>query len=733
MYGQIFIVMKKLILIIIIFGLCSFSLCAQLKYPSTPKVEVNDTLWGTIYKDNYRWLENMKAPEVISWFKQQAELTDSVLQTISGRNELVAEWYKLLRLIPPDYSSVVEAGGKFFFQKRNPGENVGKVYYRENLNGEDQLLFDPMSFIAGKTLTVESIVPSLDGKKLLIGYSEQGAEITTLRVMDVQTKQLLSDVVPSTLFSAQWSFDNLSFLYTWIRSIDNTDPDAFLNPKIKRHKLGTDTTSDIDFFSNESYPSLNIDASMYPYVYLSEYARDYIFAGEGSVQAEMKMYYASIDQFNTENIKWSALCTLEDKLVRNGIEVFDDKIYAITYRDAKNYQLIATNLKKPDWSHAETVVAEKSMVLEDFVRCKDYIMLKYSDGIINYLYKYNPKTKETSEIELPIKGSSNIRRLDSGSNNYLVGIKSGNHPFTEFVLNAETDLFSASPFNQPTVYPEEYRDLVEEEVEVKGHDGVMVPLSIIYKKGIKKDGSNVCLMDGYGAYGANNDTYIERGYNSLAVKGVIIAITHVRGGGEKGDAWYKAGFKTNKPNTWKDFISCAEYLIDQGFTSPHKLAGTGTSAGGVMISRAITERPDLFTGVVCNVGVANAMRFEFSANGPDNIPEFGTVKDSIESKALYEMDGMQHVKKGVAYPAVMCVAGWNDLRVVPWQPAKFAAALQNSSSSEKPVLIKVNYDNGHFTQDMEVTMANFADQYAFLMWQCGHPDFQVKVEQRGKD
>ena len=256
--------------------------------------------------------------------------------------------------------------------------------------------------------------------------------------------------------------------------------------------------------------------------------------------------------------------------------------------------------------------------------------------------------------------------------------------------------------------------------------GAMVPLSIIYKKGIKLDGSNPCILDGYGAYGISMEPGFWVIENALAVKGVVIAIPHVRGGSEKGQAWYKAGYKTTKPNTWKDFISCAEYLIANGYTSSTKLAGTGTSAGGILISRAITERPDLFAAAICNVGCANAMRLEFSANGPVNIPEFGTVKDSIECKALYEMDGMQHVIKNTKYPAVICVGGWNDPRVVAWQPGKFAAAMQNASSSGKPVLMKVNYDDGHFTEDKNVTYANFADQFAFALWQCGDPNFQLK-------
>ena len=308
----------------------------------------------------------------------------------------------------------------------------------------------------------------------------------------------------------------------------------------------------------------------------------------------------------------------------------------------------------------------------------------------------------------------------------MLGITSWSKPFTEYNYDAATDIFTPSSFNKPPVYPEEYKNLQVEEVQVKGHDGTLIPLSIIYKKGTRLDGSNVCLIDGYGAYGISATPYFSVLENALAVKGVVIAIPHVRGGSEKGEAWYRAGYKTTKPNTWKDFISCSEYLISKGYTSSGKLAGTGTSAGGILISRAITERPDLYAAAICNVGCANAMRLEFGANGPVNTPEFGTVKDSVECKALFEMDGMQHVVKGVKYPAVICVAGWNDPRVVPWEPGKFAAALQNASASGKPVLMKVNYDNGHFTEDKNVTYANFADQFAFAMWQCGHPAFQPK-------
>jgi len=717
--------MKKLITLLTI-CLCGFSSFAQWKYPPTKEINVSDTYFGVTYHDPYRWLEAIEKPEVESWFKQQADYTNSILSKLNGRDELIAEWKQLDKLQPPKISTITYENGRYFYRKTMPGENVGKLYFRQGVDGKEVLLFDPQNYIKGKTLTFGDAIPSYDGKKVAIGYSEQGAEISTIKVIDVDTRHFLNDSIYPSNGISSWTFDNKGLLYIWIKSADNKDPLSRLNPKTKLHLLGNAAGSDADFFSNASYPDLNIDPSVYPYAFVNEDAKNYIFSGVGSVLPEFIQYYAPVEQLGSKKIQWKSLCTVSDKLVRT-IAAIGDDVFAITYNNAKNYKVIATNLKNPDWTNAVTIAPEmKDQTVENFIYCKDYLLIVSSDGINYHLSKYNFKTKISTEVKLPYSGTIGMSCPDTKTNKCLLYITSWNRPFAEFNYDATTDVLTPGSFNQPPVYPAAYKDLQVEEVEVKGHDGSMVPLSIIYKKGIKLDGKNVCFMFGYGAYGSSAVPSFNVFRNALAVKGVVIAIPHIRGGSEKGEEWYKAGYKTTKPNTWKDFISCAEYLVAKGYTSPAKLAGIGTSAGGILISRAITERPDLFSAVICNVGCANAMRLEFSANGPGNIPEFGTVKDSVECKALYEMDGMQHVVKGTKYPAVICVAGWNDPRVVPWQPGKLAAALQNASTSGKPVLMKVNYDNGHFTEDKNVTYANFADQFAFVMWQCGHPDFQLK-------
>ncbi len=717
--------MKKLI--IFICTLVSFiSAAAQYRYPPTKTVDSTDSYFGVTYRDPYRWLEHIETPEVEAWFKQQAMFTDSILNNLKGRDELIAEWKALDKLRPAVMSSFSYQNGRLFYRKTLAGENVGKIYYREGINGKEQLLFDPTTYIPGKTLSVQSVSPSYDGKKLAISYAEQGAEVSIIKVLDVDSKKVLMDSIPANAGFGGWAFDNNSFLYMWIRSADSKDPSSRLSPKTKLHTLNTDINADIDYFSNGSYPGLNIDPGVYPYAFVTEDAKQYVFSGEGSVQNEFKFYYAPIEEFNAPKINWKVLCTQDDKLVR-GVAIKGDDIYAISYNNAKNYKVVSTSLKKPDWKNAITIAAEqKDKTIESLSYSKDYMFITYSDGINSYLSKYNFATKKTTEVKLPFSGTVGVNCFDTKSNNCLVGITSWNKPYTEFNYDAATDVFAASSFNKPVVYPKAYQELVTEEVEVKGHDGIMIPLSIVHKKGIKLDGSNICFMDAYGAYGSSATPYFSVRENSLAVRGVVVAYPHVRGGSEKGEEWYKAGYKTTKPNTWKDFISCAEYLVKKGYTTSDKIGGSGTSAGGILISRAITERPDLFAAAICNVGCANAMRLEFGANGPVNIPEFGTVKDSVECKALYEMDGMQHVVSGTKYPAVISVGGWNDPRVVAWQPGKFSAAVQNASSSGKPVLLKINYDNGHFTEDKNVTFANFANQYAFVLWQCGHPDFQPK-------
>jgi prolyl oligopeptidase len=684
-------------------------------------VDSSDTYWGRTYKDPYRWLENIKSKEVEDWFKAQAMLSDSLLNKIPGRDSLVREWMSLDSLKPASYSDITIEKNRLFYRKTRGGENIGKIYWREGWNGDEKLLFDPSTYGKEVTTTVVSFLPTYDGKKVALALSANGAEVSHIRILNVDSGTLLPDSLYPNRGPISWTFDDSCLFYQWLSSGDNKNPESELNGKTKSHRIGTDPASDIDYFSNASYPGLNIAPRDWPSAYVDETYPDYVFGWVSTVQPEIRMYYAPVKELWSPSIAWKPLCTISDSLVR-GIDFHGDKVYAITAKDAPSYKLVSTSVEHPDWAHAETVLPEQKDVMQYFVKSKDYLFAVYSNGITGRVVAYHFDDGKTAELSLPMAGTVDVSCPDRFTNQFLITISSWTSPTTWYNYDADKQVFAKSIFNSDVKYPG-FENLVSEEVEVPGHDGTMIPLSIIYEKGLAKDGKNCCLLEGYGAYSMSYIPYFNI-RRSIALKGVVLAYAHVRGGGEKGESWYRAGYKTTKPNTWKDFISCAEYLVKNGYTSPAKLAGTGTSAGGILISRAITERPDLFGAAICNVGCANTMRMEFTPNGPVNIPEFGTVTDSVQCLALYEMDGVQHVQQGVRYPALICVGGWNDPRVVAWQPGKFAAAVQNASASGKPVLMMVNYDNGHFTEEKKVTFRNFADQYSFVLWQTGHPDFQ---------
>jgi prolyl oligopeptidase len=700
---------------------------AQWRYPPIKTTAASDIYFGKTYKDPYRWLENLKDKDVEAWFKAQAELTDRVLAKIPARDALANEWIALDKLKPATYSQITYENGRVFYKKTLGGENVGRLYVRDGWKGQEQLLFDPAGIKPagakpGDVTTITGFTPSPDGRHVVLALSAAGAEFSELRTLEVNSRTLLPESMYPSYGPLSWTLDSKSFFYDAGKVSDIKSPDIELNRKTRLHTLGTDAASDADFFSNESYRGLEITPKEFPQAFIDESYPDYVIGNVSTVQNEMRLFYAPAAQMKQAGkIKWSVLASPSDNLVR-GIVFYKDHVYAVTHAGAPKYKIVRTGIARPDWKTAETVVPEAGDSIQSIAHSKSFLLIAYSNGIVGRLVKYAFDTGKTSEVRLPASGSVDITCPDFRSDQCIVFTTSWIQPTTLYDFDAEKDTLTKSIFNTDVTYPG-FENLTAEEVEVPGHDGTMIPLSIIHRKDLKRDGSASAILEGYGAYGIS----ITPAFSvqmSIALHGVVMAVAHVRGGSEKGEAWYKAGYKATKPNTWKDFISAAEYLIKSGYTSEGKLAGTGTSAGGILISRAVTERPDLFAAAVCNVGVANAMRVEFSPNGPVNTPEFGTVQDPAEAQALFEMDGVQHVKPGVKYPAILGVAGWNDPRVVPWQPGKFVAAMQASSTSGRPVLLKVNYDDGHFTEEKIVTFRNFAGQAAFMLWQTGHKEFQ---------
>ncbi len=711
--------MKK---IFFLFLLCK-SIQAGAQPPATEQKPVTDIYFGKTVTDNYRWLENMNDKAVQDWFKAQSDYTNSLLDKIPGRDSLFHEYQRLDALASADITSITRKANRYFYKKTLPGENVGKLYYRVGKEGKETLLYDPASGTNGKSNSINYFVPSEDGKMLAFGVSQAGSEVSTIHIMKIDTKVMYAETIyPSWFGVSGWSPDNKGFIYTAQQTGDNKSMNFLANTQAKYHFVGTDPKTDKVLFSAKRYPQLHIGAEFLCFVGYSEDYK-YIFGILGSVSNDINCYYAPSSTLFSPEIPWKRLLKKEDHVTN--FEFNGDDIYMLTYEGASKYKVIKTSLKNFSVSQASVVIPEGRDKITYLSRSKDYLFITYSDGINSSLKQYSLRNSDMTPINLPFSGDVYLNTFDIKSNDALVYLTSWKQPQTILEYEGDSKKMGESVFNVKTQYPG-LDDLAIEEVEAPSYDGTMVPLSIIYNKNVKMDGTASCILDGYGAYGISETPFFSILELAILNKGVISAFAHARGGGEKGEDWYKGGYKSTKPNTWKDFIACGEYLIKHNYTSTPKLIGMGTSAGGVLIGRAITERPDLFGAAISNVSCSNALRFENTPNGPNNAKEFGTIKDSVECMGLYEMDAFQHVKPGTAYPAVICVGGINDPRVSAWEPGKFAAALQNASTSGKAVVFDVNYDNGHFTEDKNVADKNFANMFSFVLWQTGNPDFQMQ-------
>jgi len=712
----------KILLLFIIIVSLGESVKAQYNYPTTKEIPVVDNYFGTKITDNYRWLENLNDPTVQNWIKSQAEFSNKLIDKISGKEMLLKRLKEYQEMGGNVFGKIVQCGNSYFYTKIGKGENLSKLYTRTLPNGKEELLFDPES--TGKNTQLMDFIIDDSGEKLVMKLSSGGAEICQARILEVKTKKLLEDNFGPiwSEFPLQFASNATEIIYTKMKSTDNKSDDVLKNMDVYLHKIGTNSINDKLLFSREKYPELHILPERFPSINISDDS-NYLFLNIGSVKREALVYYATISELHKEKIDWKPLIKYEDEIT--DFYSIGDQLFFLSHKNASKFKIGVTNLIKPNFDIAKIIVPEGKEVITGIQKTKGFIVYATSNGLTKDKYFINPKTYYTKKLALPqgVNGSSPFNpilndRLIVYNTNWL-----SPYSIYEYDLIKNT-LVKSKWFDMSGIFPDFTKDYEIKEVEVKSHDGVLVPLSILYPKNIKLDGGTPCYLTGYGAYGVSMQPGFIDNMAILLEQGCSIAFAHVRGGGEKGEEWHQAGMKSTKPNTWKDFIACAEYLIDQKYTSSQKLIGEGMSAGGILIGRAITERPDLFAVAINEVGETNTLRSETTPNGDNQIPEIGSIKVAEEIDSLIEMDAQSKVTKGTKYPAVFVRSGMNDARVVPWMPAKFAAVLQNSSSSNKPVLLYVNFDNGHFTSDMDIINKEFVDMISFSLWQVGHPKFK---------
>ena len=706
------------------------------KQPVAPVRPVTDDYYGTKIVDNYRYMENLKDPEVQAWFKNQNDFTRATLANIPGRDKLLARIKELDQSVPVTVFGVQRLPGDlYFYRKVLAGENIPKLYVRKGLKGAERLLVDPdkvevaaSNRSKGKN-ALAYVDISQDGKYVAVGITPGGSENDTeIHVFDVATGRETGDVIFRALGGhPQWLPDNHSFTYGRLQDLPPGAPKTELRQKYREylHVLGTDPKKDPAVFGYGVVPSIDVDPKQSGHISASPGSKYAIGWVKSGVSPNCNYYIEPVEAVGTSNSTWRKFADLSDDVT--DVAMHGEDLYLLTFKDASRYKILRTDARHPGLSSAEVVVPPTETVVQDMRAAQDALYVQVLDGGVDRLLRvpYGPKPK-VENLALPLDGSTFLMDSDPRVPGILFALTSwtemGNlysyDPQAKRVTNTELEQFGSYGHDD---------NIEAVEIKVKSYDGTLVPLSIVYPKGIKLDGSHPTLLGGYGAYGfVTSSPAFDSTQIAWSERGGILATCGVRGGGEYGEDWHLAGKGPTKPNTWRDFIACAEYLIDKKYTSPAHLAGDGGSAGGILIGRAITERPDLFGAAIIDSGVLDALRAETTANGVGNIQELGSTKTKAGFKALYAMSSYHHVKDRTPYPAVLLTVGMNDPRVDPWESAKMTARLQAATSSGKPVLLRVDYAGGHggIGATEQQWQESKADQWSFLLWQLGDPDFQ---------
>jgi prolyl oligopeptidase len=688
------------------------------KPPAAPVRPVTETFFGKSVTDNYRYMEALE-PSTIAWMKEQGAYARAILDAIKPRAALekrVAEFTASFGFV----QGYAAYGGRAFYEERVPGSDNFDLMVKD-AQGTRKIV-DVAALRAshgGKPFAINFFLSSPDGAKVGVGISEGGSENASLFVYDaISGAQIAGPIERAQFGTTAWSDDSNVLYFIRLKKLKPGDPE------IEKYR---DATLDSWDLKNEPVailgstvghgPSFKPDET--PALTLEPGAPLGAALNINGVQNEIAVWLAPVAQVNDPKVDWKSFVTRSDNVT--GLDMRGDEIFLLSHQNAPTFKVLALKAGEPLSSATTLVAAELDRVIDSIHAASDALYVLARKGAYSQLLRIPQGTTQVEEIALPFKGHIEEAFTDPRAPGVAILLQSFVAPPTEFSYDPKTGTFGDLKLGVTPASFDPGRYIVSD-IEAKARDGMMVPLSLVQRKGAKTP--QITLIQAYGSYGISQLADFSPRAVSFLEAGGTYASCHVRGGGELGETWRLGGKDANKPNTWRDLIACAEDLIARGVTTKSKLFIFGGSAGGITMGRALTERPDLFAGVIDSVPAGNPLRQEFSPNGPSNIPEFGTIKTEGGFKNLYEMDTIQHVKHGVQYPAVLVTTGLNDPRVSPWEPAKVAAALQASGTS-KPILLRVDQEAGHGigstkTQNDQL----YADMYAFVFWRAGLPEWR---------
>jgi prolyl oligopeptidase len=680
--------------------------------PDTLKKPVATEYHGVTVEDPYQWLEEDNDPQVKSWSDAQNQRTRQYLDKFPDRAAIekqLTEWYAKTS---PSYSSLVSRPGILFAMKFQPPKQqplLVTLASADDLKSE-KVVLDPNVLDAKGTTAIDWFVPSLDGKYVAVSLSKGGSEDGTLHFYETATGKTLPDTIahvqyPTAGGSAAWNGDGSGIYYTrFPRKGERPEADLNFYQQIYFHKLGTPDTEDT-YSIGADFPriaEITLEASRDGKYILATVAN-----GDGG---DFAHYLLGPDG------TWKQITQFSDQ-IKNARLGRDDALYLISRAGAPRGKILRLPLDVPELKNAAEIVPAGDAVIERIVPSRDALYLGDLLGGPSQIRRFDLNGKNSTIIPIPqISAVQEMLALEDGS--LLFRDVSYTEPAAWFrCLNGKTEpaktaLRSTSPVS--------FADIEVRREFATSKDGAKIPLNILFRKGMKPHGSNPTLLYAYGGYGISMSPNFDFTRRLWFDRGGVYVVANIRGGGEFGEDWHKAGNLTKKQNVFDDFAAAAEYLIKEKYTRPEKLAIQGGSNGGLLMGVMITQHPDLFRAVVSSVGIYDMLRVELAPNGAFNVTEFGTVKDPEQFKALYAYSPYHHVVDGTKYPSVLMMTGANDGRVAPYHSRKMTARLDEANKSENPILLRTSSSAGHGQGTaLSERVKQLADIYAFLFTQLG--------------
>ncbi len=665
--------------------------------PPTDVEPVTETIHGVTITDPYRWLEDSKSPATRAWLTTQMKYTEDYLSQVKIRPEVVKRLTELMHV--ESYGIPIERGSKYFFKKRLADENQGSIYFREGFRGSDERLIDATKLSADQNTSVNVADVSKDGNLLVYDIREGGADEQSVHLLDVKSRQPLPDVLPAARYAGvNLSPDEQGLYYA------KFEPTGSL---VFYHKLGTPVSADPMIFgktfNGETFGPMDL---IYPEV--TENGRYLIVHVSHGVPPKRVDIY--VKDLRTPDAPIRPIIHGIDS--RFAPENYGDDLYVLTDYQAENYRVVKINLSDPAPEHWETIVPEGKDVIESISIVGGKLFATGLHDVITETQIYTLAGKPAGIIAYPTLGAATAMYGRQTSHNSFYSFESFNLP--PAIYHYDVDSGKTEVFAKPHV-PFDSSQYDVSQVFYNSKDGTRVPMFVSAKKGLKKDGTAPTLIFAYGGFNLSLAPHWDPEYAWWMEQGGFFAQPNLRGGGEYGEAWHKAGMFEKKQNVFDDYFAAAEYLLSNKYTSSPHLAVRGRSNGGLLMGVAMTQRPELFGAIWCGYPLLDMIRFQNFLVGRWWTAEYGSSENADQFPYLLKYSPYQNVKPGTKYPAIMFNTGDSDTRVDPLHARKMTALMQADTGSDRPVLLHYELKAGHSAGVSITQLVNdTADELSFL-------------------